>query len=286
MMLARRTPARAPAVLAVAALTALAGCGGGDPAPKASQTVGPVDRAGLTTAVTTTLRTRPNHVRFAATFRKGGGRAHTQTVDAHRGTAGGERADFVTDGSRAEVRRQGGTGWLRSAQPAFTRALPAGKPWLRLSASQLTAAGLPTVDELLNLLHVSDATDEVTDHGSATVDDVTTRVSSFTIDLKKAVCAAPEDTRLEIATLMNSDPRESRTMNARVWTDAFHLVRRMTVRAQAAGITADYDLKVMGDNTAVRVQAPPKGQTVEIGDVPKLDRALSTPRPAAPECRP
>ena len=274
------------AVVALAALTlaAAAGCDGGGPAPKPSQSVGPVGRAGLTTAVTTTLRTRPNHVEYAATFRKDG-RARKQTVDAHRGRGGAEQAVFVTEGTRAEARRVGGTGWLRSAQPAFTKALPAGKPWLRLSASQLTAAGLPTVDEMLNLLHVSDAADDIADHGTATTDGVTTRVSSFSIDLKRAVCTAPKSARLDIASLMGSDPRESRTMNARVWTDAFHLVRRLSIHAQADGITADYDLNVMGDNTAVNVQPPPKAQTAEIGDIPKLDRALSTPRPAAPKCR-
>lgn len=281
MKAVRRPAAVALAAAAVAALTA---CSGHGPAPKPAQSVGPVDRAGLSTAVTTTLRTRPNHVTFAAALRKSG-RAHTQTVDAHRGQNGAEQADFVTDGVRAEVRREGGTGWLRSGQPTFAKALPAGRPWLRLSASQLTGAGLPTVDELLDLLHVSDATDDITDHGTATVDGVNTRVSTFTIDLKQAVCAAPKDTRLDIASLMGSDPRESRTMDARVWTDAFHLVRRMTIHAQAAGITADYDLNVMGDNTAVNVQPPPKAQTAEIADIPKLDRALSTPRPAAPKCQ-
>lgn len=267
-----------------AALTLATGCTGSHGRATPRVTVPPLTRAALTTAVTTTLRTHPNHVKYSATLRKAGGRPQRQTVDAHRGGNATEQADFDTNGTPAEVRRSAGVGWLRSGQPTFTKALPGGKPWLRLSASQLTGAGLPTVDEMLNLLHVTDATDDITDDGTATTDGVATRAGSFDIDLGQAVCAAPANTRLDIATLMGSDPRVSRNVSAHVWVDAFHLVRRMTVHAQAASITADYDLSVMGDNATVRVQAPPAAQTVDIGDVPKLDRALSVPRPAAPKC--
>lgn len=273
------------AVAAVLALAAGCSSGGGKAAPTTSQSVGPVDRTELAAAVTTTLRTVPNHVRFSARLSKAGGRPHTQTVDAHRGANGSEQAVFDTDGAHAETRRDGGgTAWLRSAQPALAKLLPSGKTWLRLSASQLTAAGLPTIDEMLDLLYVSDATENVADHGTAVTDGVNTRVSSLDVDLGQAVCAAPESARLDIATLMNSDPRKPRTVAVRVWTDAFHLIRRMTVEAKAAGVTADYDLSVMGDNSTVKVQPPPVTRTVEVGDVPKLDRALSVPRPDAPKC--
>lgn len=271
----------------VVALVLAAGCTSDDrSAPQATDAPpSPVALSGLRTVVKTTLRTKPNHVTMSATFAKNGGQPHTQKVDAHRGGAPGrELATFVTDGSHAEVRRMGGSGWLRSAQPRFSKQLPSGKPWLRLSASQLTASGLPTVDELLSLLYVSRGTDKVGDHGGAKIDGVVTRVTSFDVDLEQAVCGAPKDARLDIATLMNSDPKVSRSIRVRVWTDRFHLVRRLDIRARTQGVTADYDLRVMGDNATARVQAPPPGKTTDIARHPKLDRAMSSPRPEPPEC--
>lgn len=262
----------------------VAGCTGGGSGPSSGPTVPPLDRATLGSALTTTLRIAPKHVTFTATLRKGGDRPHTQTTDAHLGRDGGEQVVFNTDGVPAELRRMGGTAWLRSSQPAFTKELPKGKPWLRISASQATAAGLPTVSEILNLLYVSKAAGDITDRGMTTTDKVATRGASFPIDLTKAVCQAPAAARLDIATLMNSDTRYKRTMSVQVQVDAFHLIRRMTVRAQAAGITAEYDIRVLGDDAAVPVLPPADGETAKVTDIPKLDQAMSQPRPAAPKC--
>lgn len=271
------------ALLAAAVL--LAGCsGGGTPQPSDGASVAPLDAAALATAVATTQKVAPNHVTYTATLRKGDGRPHRQVTDARRGRGQGEKIDFDTDGTRAELRRLGGTAWLRSAQPALAKALPAGKPWVKMSASQATASGLPTVEEIIDLLYVTRAAGSVTDKGMTTTDRVATRTGSFAVDLRKAVCLAPEDSRLDIATLMNSDVRAPRSMTVEVSVDAFHLVRRMTVHARGAGITADYDVRVVGDDASVPVIRPLDGETVNVGDVPDLDRALSTPRPAAPAC--
>lgn len=271
-------------LLTVFALVTACSGGGEPPRPSTGQAVAPVDRTSLMTAVATTLRIAPNHVTYAATLRKGSSQPHWQTVDAHRGRAGGEQIVFRTDGVRADLRRLGGTAWLRSGQPAFTKVLPAGKPWVQISASQAIAAGLPSIDELVDLLYVSRAAGRISDKGMTSTDHVAARTASFAIDLGKAVCLAPEDSRLDIATLMNSDPRLGRSVSVQVWLDAFHLVRRMVVRARAGGLTADYDVRVRGDDTAVPVFAPPDAETVEVADVPDLDRVMSVPRPAAPRC--
>lgn len=272
------------ALLTVSALAAGCTGGGGSSKPSAGQKIAPLDRTSLLAAVATTQRIAPNHVTFAVTLRKGNGRPHRQTADAHRGRGGGEQIVFHTDGVRAELRRLGGTAWLRSGQAAFTKALPAGKPWVQISASQVTAAGLPSVDEIVALLDVSRAASHIYDKGMTGTDHVAVRAASFTVDLGKAVCQAPEEYRLDIATLMNPAPGISRSVNVQVWVDAFHLVRRMVIRAQAAGVTADYDVRVLGDDAAVPVFAPQDAETAKVADVPALDQAVSVPRPAAPRC--
>lgn len=264
----------------------MAGCSGNEEPSKSSfgQTVAPVTRDSLLTAVATTLRIAPNHVTYTASLRKGNRPPHRQSVDAHRGRGGGEQIVLRTDGVRADLRQIGGAAWLRSGQPAFIKSLPPGKSWLQISASQATAAGLPSIDELVDLLYISRAAGRISDKGMTSTDHVATRRASFLIDLDKAVCSAPEGSRLEIATLMNSNAGLSRSVNVQVWVDAFHLVRQMAIRAQASGVAADYDVRVLGDDAAVPVLPPLEAQTVKVADVPTLDQAMSVPRPAAPRC--
>jgi hypothetical protein len=282
---------------ALATVLAATGCGGSNAHPAhpgaSARSTGPPQalpvptdmHAYLTQAVDRTIAVRPRHVSSSTTLSGTKGR-HVQTVDGHMG---GQPDSYemvlVTDGLRAEARVIGSAAWLESRTPELTRAMPAGKAWLRLDAARLAASGIPTTNDQLALLYALRGGGSERDLGVEQVEGVRVRHFRAQVDLDRAVCATPTPWRSDVRQLLTPKSGATPSFVADAWVDSFQLVRRLRLSAGlGGGATAAYEVFLPGDNAAESVAPPPAQTAVALQDVPALGRAFpGTPRPA-PSC--
>jgi hypothetical protein len=236
-------------------------------------------------AVERTMAVRPRHVSSSTTLAGPRGR-HVQTVDGHQG---GQPASYqmviVTDGVRAETRVIGADAWLDARSAQITKAMPAGKTWLRLDTARLAAAGIPTTDDQLAMLYALRATDTERDRGTEITAGVPTRHFTARVDLDRAVCAAPPRSRSDVRQLLTPRSGAAPSFAADVWVDAFQLVRRLRLAADlGGGASTTYELLLPGDNSTAAVVRPPATAAVPLDDVPSLRPAFPARAAAPPPC--
>lgn len=189
-----------------------------------------------------------------------------------------------------ELRTEGDTAWLRSATPAFRKAMPAGKTWAKGSVRALERQSTITpVNRSVALLYYLEGAKDIKAKGSEQLDGTEVTHYTFSVDRGQAEDRAPGDRRAEVHKLMTPKGSTRLSVTGEVWLDHQARVRRMRAHGRLTSGSAtsasnsdpfapegriDYELRQAGFDQKVTVEKPSPSATIDINSVPGLITAF------------
>ena len=267
------------AILAAAAI-GLAGCTGSakdQAAPAVQATASPADI--VLAANTKTIAAKSAKISLEYKI--------TQAGQAPVNMTGGGSFDMVTGNAQmrmtvpgfgdTEIRMVGGTVYTKL--PAEVAKSLGGKPWVKVDAKAMEAAGLGQLARMSpaeQMGYLKGIGKDVTTVGKETVDGTPTTHYRVTVDLDRAAAQASPELRKSIDEARKS--LSSPVLPADVWVDEQGLLRKFaatmtatppkTVAGGATGpVTVAIAQKYSDLGAPVRITAPPAAQIVDMGQL-------------------
>ncbi|MEV4253439.1 DUF6612 family protein [Spirillospora sp. NPDC049652] len=170
---------------------------------------------------------------------------------------------------------------LYMKSPAFAR-LSQGKPWVKVTASELGAASGQNFDQLLDQQKQADPSDQVKkltaskdvhEVGKETVNGVETTHYAGTVSVQEMTAKLPAEQRDR--QLKNFQKLGVQTLVFDLWVDGKQLPAKVVVKTPADATTKMNTSVTYSDwNAPVTVSAPPAS---EVGKMPKLPQPGATP---------
>jgi len=284
----RRTSNGAAAIVVLALLVSLAGCGvsdNGRALPKPASGTGA--RKVIKAAVAKT--NAESRSRFDLEFSLTGpiGAQQFRFAGHTDRRSGAVEADIRAGRGTFLLRNNGRDSWISSPSKAFREAMPDGRTWVHVPKGAVQGIGsTKDSDASRDLVYYLLGAERIRSTGTDTVDGVD--VNTYRFDVAPDVAdRVPKSRRRSVSRLIHSTGQGKLTVTGTTAIDGDGLVRKVTLAGRVTGtagfsgkpIQIDYhmDLSEFGDR--VTVEAPPKGDTAELSEaraaVTAFSRALS-----------